>query len=79
MSAHYYVYFARQVDARQAARELRGAGFRTELREDDGTEWLVIASRDGLRRDELDLAAGEIQSVAYRFYGDYDGVDVGDD
>ena len=76
--AAYYVYFARKTDAVDASKELRDAGFATEIREDQGVEWLVIASTD-IPRDELDAAEGQMRYVAYQFQGDYDGSEIEDD
>ncbi|MDQ3992461.1 MAG: ribonuclease E inhibitor RraB [Actinomycetota bacterium] len=78
VQAAYYVYFARRSDALEAAKELRGDGFETEIREDAGVEWLVIASAE-LPREQLDAAEGQMRYVAYQFQGDYDGSDIEDD
>ncbi len=77
VKASYYVYFFRRADAREAAAELRVEGFKTELREDEGIEWLVIATRE-VPRAELRIAESQMRYVAYRFQGDYDGSDVDD-
>ena len=73
--AAYYVYFARRTDAVGASKELREVGFATEIREDEGVEWLVIASAD-VPREDLDAAEGQMRYVAYQFQGDYDGSEI---
>ncbi|MFN2469441.1 MAG: ribonuclease E inhibitor RraB [Gaiellaceae bacterium] len=78
VSASYYVYFTRGQDAREAAGELRKSGYRTEVREGDGVEWLVVASRK-VPRGDLDGAEGEMRYVAYQFSGDYDGLEIESD
>lgn len=77
--ASFYVYFTSRADAREAIAELRDDGFSTEMRVDEGVEWLVIASRH-VPREELEDLEAEMRYVAWQFEGDYDGSDIeGDD
>ena len=74
MDTRFYLYFARQEDAEQAAETLRPDNFTVTVRfaADDDT-WLALVNRD-LTDDEFQIAANEtMPKLAASLGGEFDG------
>jgi hypothetical protein len=72
----FYLYFPSEDDAGKAAAELRRLGYAAQVRPPlpDFDEWLCYATRRMVpSAQEIDDARSELESLASRFSGDFDG------
>lgn len=72
----FYLYFPAEDDAENAAAELRRSGYGAEVRPPlpNFDEWLCYASREMVPTPKgIDDARSELESLADRFGGDFDG------
>jgi hypothetical protein len=72
----FYLYFPAEDDAENAAAALRRSGYTAEVRPPlpDFDEWLCYATREMVpSATGIDHARSELESLANRFGGDFDG------
>lgn len=69
----HYLYFPERMNAEKAARELRGKGWRAEVKMGaDGENWLVLAKQPA-PTDDIEDTRDELERLADNFGGEYDG------
>lgn len=71
----HYLYFPLKKSARQAAEELKKAGFKVDVsRADDDESWLALASQPALLTPEAVCALrSQLEEIACNLDGEYDG------
>jgi hypothetical protein len=70
----HFFYFPRSSDAEMAAEQLRARGWpaKVELGADD-RDWLVLATQPARGDEDLDDVFPEMEDLATKFSGTYDG------
>ncbi len=74
----HYLYFHTPTDAESVGKQLRGRGYRVEVRKAaDGENWLALAKGDlPETEEEMDELRNEMESLAAQHSGDYDGWEI---
>ncbi len=74
-STRYYLYFASEEAAADAASRVRAAGFETEGGSTSGSDWSVICERHNVvaTLDYVRAADDDLQAIADDLGGEFDG------
>ncbi len=70
-STKHFIYFSREDQARSAAVAVQHEGYTTTVRASSDDSWLLLASSD--QSDGPDRERAELERIARRFEGTYDG------
>src|SRR5215475_4946996 len=78
LQLRYFLYFSREKDAKLAGRSLRQMGFSIEInRATDENNWLMLATAPPDSEDKIDETRIELEELAARYDGEYDGWELG--
>ena len=74
----HYLYFPKKADADQAAKRLREkAGWSIEVKKGaDGENWLALAQQPAPIEQDIEEIRDELEELAGKLHGEYDGWDV---